>query len=150
MSKRILVVDDSQLVTKVVTGVLIDAGYEVEAVNSPFGVPEALNRFRPDMVMMDLNIPGLNGTKIIELITAKDYDFDFCIVVYSSEDDDALKQAADMKGVSGYIRKGVKQEELVSSVARYLEQARFGKKLDKALLSKEDPDPEEELRNITI
>jgi two-component system, response regulator PdtaR len=121
MKTRVMVVDDSKIVTGVLSSVLTGAGYDVVAVNSPFSVMDALKRFRPQLVLMDLDIPGLNGVKIIEHITAKDYGFGYGIVVHSSADEETLRQAASLDGVLGYIKKGGPMDELIGSVKRFID-----------------------------
>jgi CheY-like chemotaxis protein len=129
MRTRVMVVDDSKIVTGVLSGVLGSAGYDVESVNSPFDVIDTLKSFRPHLVMMDLDIPGLSGAKIIDIITTLNFDFKFGIAVHSSCDVEKLRKAASLRGVCGCIKKGVPKEELLSTVGRFVKRIRADESL---------------------
>ncbi|MCU0502606.1 MAG: response regulator, partial [Anaerolineae bacterium] len=64
MPQRILVVDDDKSIVKVLRGYLEQSGYEV--LNAPDGETalHTLRRERPDLVILDLMMPNLNGWEV--------------------------------------------------------------------------------------
>ena len=64
MSQRILVVDDAPSVTGVLQFVLDAEGYDSEIVEDGRHAIEVVDRQRPDLILLDLNVPGLDGYQI--------------------------------------------------------------------------------------
>ena len=65
---RVLVVDDSRFVRAVVGDALIEAGYVVETAPDGATAIDVVDRFRPDVITMDVEMPGIGGTETIERI----------------------------------------------------------------------------------
>ncbi len=63
MEPRVVVIDDERDVLELVREVLEDEGLQVEAINRPDRMGD-LSRRRPDMVLMDLMLPGTNGIEL--------------------------------------------------------------------------------------
>ena len=61
MPKKVLVVDDSALMRKVLREVLTDAGFQVEAARSGMEGVDLAQQFLPDVVTMDINMPEMDG-----------------------------------------------------------------------------------------
>lgn len=53
---------------------LEEAGYVVITVESPFGLSSALTREQPDVVLVDVTMPGLSGDKLVEITLRKTSD----------------------------------------------------------------------------
>lgn len=64
MSQRILVVDDAPSVTAVVQFVLETEGYDAEIVEDGRVALQAIAARRPDLILLDLNVPGLDGYQV--------------------------------------------------------------------------------------
>jgi len=119
MEKRILVVDDNVFVTKTAKMCLEGMGFMVETLNSPFGVFSKMREFRPTLVLMDLNIPGLRGESIVRMLGQKSFDFDYRVVIYSSESEGVLKDAVSSTGAFGYIKKDRPPLEFMQALEYY-------------------------------
>ena len=65
---RVLVVDDSAFVRTVVGDALLEAGYVVETAPDGATAIDAVERFRPDVITMDVEMPGIDGTETVERI----------------------------------------------------------------------------------
>jgi len=114
---KILVVDDSPTVRAGATWVLQRAGYEVVVLDSPFAFSQVLNSEKPDLVLMDVSMPGLRGDKLVEI--AQRYDAHRCpIVLFSSQPDEELSALVRTLGIAGFIPKDL--ELLISEVPKYL------------------------------
>jgi two-component system, OmpR family, response regulator len=84
--------------------------------------PGATNRvrdFQPDLVLLDINMPGLSGDKLLELIRPHCDAAGAPIVFHSSNDEDSLRELVQTHGVRGYICKG-NIIDLRSKVDEYL------------------------------
>jgi two-component system chemotaxis response regulator CheB len=66
--KKVLVVDDSALMRKLLTGVLIEAGYEVKSARNGAEGVEMVVEWHPDVVTLDINMPEMDGLTALSLI----------------------------------------------------------------------------------
>lgn len=124
MQYRILVVDDSAIVTKVVSEMLDRAGYVVESVNSALVATSRMVEFKPHIILLDLNMPGLAGENIIDMVAKRNFSFDYRVVIHSSESDERLNAASERPGVIGCIKKGRPDDNFLRSFERFVRQYR--------------------------
>jgi DNA-binding NarL/FixJ family response regulator len=114
---RVMVVDDHPMWRDAVARDLDDAGFAVVATASDGR--EALNRApaaRPDVVVLDLQIPAPNGVEVTAALVEADPTVRVLILSASGEQDDVL--AAVKAGATGYLVKSASRSELVDAVAR--------------------------------
>ena len=113
---RVLVVDDHPLFRDGLTGLLATVG-DVEVVGSA-GEGEVAVRLSaelcPDVVLMDLNMPGLPGLEAIRRIVRLD-DAPAVLVLTMVDDDDSVAAAMQV-GARGYLLKGAVQEEVLAAL----------------------------------
>jgi len=102
--RKILVVDDNQLVCKIVELHLGKLGWEVETCVGPFGVLNKIREFEPSIVMLDINMPGLNGEKVARLLKSMDVR-SFKVVVFSSEPVEKQNEFVEKGLACGYFVK---------------------------------------------
>lgn len=57
---KLLLVDDSKLITEMYSEFLLSQGYLVELSNSPFGVTASVAQNKPDIILLDLNLPKVS------------------------------------------------------------------------------------------
>jgi DNA-binding response OmpR family regulator len=115
---RIFMVDDSPIVTRMVSQFLLDRGYEVETTNSPFGASGRLVDYKPDVVLMDLGLPGLSGHKLIDLIKKRGGELDCKVVLFSSTNEQEMKDMVAGGLADDYFVKGNSLNELESKLRR--------------------------------
>lgn len=118
MSIRIVLIDDHSLFRSGVRQLLQrEADMEVvaEAADGVEGIKRA-KEFRPDVVLLDLNMPGLSGLETLQLLVQ---DLPDCAVVILtvSEEADELGQAL-RDGARGYLVKNIEAEALTAAVRR--------------------------------
>jgi CheY-like chemotaxis protein len=82
--RRALVVDDSMLIRHTVCRFLEDHGFEVESATDGAEALRILERFRPDIVFTDLDMPKLNGHQLIDALKARLDTLNIPIVVLSA------------------------------------------------------------------
>ncbi|OIP36528.1 MAG: hypothetical protein AUK47_14910 [Deltaproteobacteria bacterium CG2_30_63_29] len=118
--KKVLVIDDSEIVLDVVQSILEDAGYEVVCSANPFGSFLALTREQPDLVLLDLSMPGIEGDVLLQVIKESGLTHSAKIVIHSSRDEAALARIAAEIGADGYIQKSSDPDEFLAAIARWL------------------------------
>jgi two-component system cell cycle response regulator DivK len=120
MSKLILVVEDQEDNRRIMRDLLTSVGYEViEAVTGEEGVAAA-ETHRPDLILMDIQLPGLDGYEATRQIKANpDLEHIPIIVVtsYALSGDDVKAFKA---GCNAYVSKPFSPRELLAKIREYL------------------------------
>ncbi len=116
---KILIVDDSALVRDAVAMMLEEGGYAVVAMDSVFSFAQTLNAEKPDLVLIDVNMPAMKGDKLVE-IAQKHHTVKCPIVLFSDRPPRELDTLARACGAAGFIQKTGNAERLLHSVASYL------------------------------
>lgn len=120
MSKRILVVEDHDDNRRILRDLLTSAGYEmVEAVTGPQGVAMAASH-RPDLILMDVQLPEIDGCEATRRIKAEPALRPIPIIVvtsYALSGDDVQAYEA---GCSAYVTKPFSPRMLLAKIREYL------------------------------
>jgi two-component system cell cycle response regulator DivK len=120
MSKLILVVEDQEDNRRILRDLLTNAGYEVtEAVNGEEGVSSA-ERHRPDLILMDLQLPVLDGYKAAQRIRANPALCQIPIIAVSSYALNGDDVKALEAGCDAYISKPFSPRELLAKMNEFL------------------------------
>lgn len=135
---RVLVVDDQPVSALFAARVLEAVGMVTERVGDPLAVLDALQRFRPDLVLMDLHMPGASGIELTRIIRDQTRFADLPIVFLSVELDPGQQLNALRVGGDDFLAKPVLPGVLVDCVRRRLEIARQRAR-QKASLGPVDP-----------
>lgn len=118
--RRILFVDDSETCREVVKQQLQSRGYDVTTLDSPFGFGAAIARTNPDLVLVDVYMPALDGGKLVEVAIQK--GICSCPIVFLSERPvRELQSLVLTTKAAGFIVKTSDGDELARQVADYLE-----------------------------
>ncbi|HEY6876677.1 MAG TPA: response regulator [Polyangiales bacterium] len=121
MPKKVLVVDDSPTVRQQVTLALKQAGFEVvEATDGADGVAKVGSDPSIGMVILDVNMPRMNGLEMLETIKAGGKNADLAVIMLTSEGQQSLIDRAKKAGAKGWIVKPFKAELLVAAVKKLL------------------------------
>lgn len=126
---RILIIDDEPDVTEYHRLILEDAGMQVEQVHDPADVFEVLQRFSPDLILIDVYMPQCTGQELAGIIRMVPEYVGMPIIYLSSETDKKKQFSAMLVGVEGFITKPVVPEELVSAVLLRAERMRTLRRL---------------------
>ena len=114
--KRILIVDGSEQVRKVLTETLNEAGFDVvEARNGAEALAEIDDR-PADMVISDIDMPGVNGVELIQQIRSRKENRFVPIIMLTFKDDSQLQEQGKAAGASGWLVKPFKPEHVLSVV----------------------------------
>jgi two-component system cell cycle response regulator DivK len=119
---RILVVEDNPKNLKLVRDVLQHSGYEViEATSGEDGVRLA-DEEHPDLVLMDLQLPGIDGTEALRRIRVGQHNADVPVVAVTAFAMNDDRQRAFDSGFDGYVEKPISVRSLPQQVQMFLRQ----------------------------
>ena len=120
MTRRILVIEDHEENRRIVRDLLTHAGYEMlEAVTGEEGVAAA-ERERPDLILMDIQLPGLDGYEATRRIKGNPVLHDIPVIAvtsYALSGDDRLALEA---GCDAYVTKPFSPRALLATIREYL------------------------------
>lgn len=124
MSKKILVVDDEPKITRMIKLVLEQTGrYEVRTENLGRKAIEAAREFRPDLILLDLVMPGILGSEIASLLQAdpelRAIKFVFLTAFVTKEEE--LRSNTQIGGHT-FVAKPISADELCRVVRDHLRQ----------------------------
>ena len=118
--KRVLVVEDNPLNMKLFVAMITAQGYEVlEAFDGPRGLDLA-HRQRPDLIVMDVQLPGMSGLDVTRSLKIDDSTRDIPIIAtsaYFDSGDDARLRAS---GCDGFMAKPIAVLEFLDMVAAFM------------------------------
>jgi adenylate cyclase len=117
---RVLLVDDSTIVRRVVTRGLVDLGYDVIAFEDPQVAFEQLDQVKPDIVVTDLDMPEMNGAELCRRLKATSPQLPVIILTANESDAATIGLRA---GADDYVRKGTSMEELSARIDGILRRA---------------------------
>jgi two-component system, OmpR family, KDP operon response regulator KdpE len=110
---RILVIDDDPQIRRIMRATLIGAGYEIEDARTGEEGLEKMGPFHPDLVLLDINMPGIGGLAACKLIRA---DKNVAIIMLTVRDSDADKVAALDAGADDFVTKPFSTPELLARI----------------------------------
>ncbi len=115
---KVLLVDDNELLLEVAEASLSEAGFEVVTSNSALGFTAALGTLRPDVALIDVMMPALNGNHLVEIArrgqcrntskqssSASRMGSSCLFYLHSNLPEADLRQLAESCGAEGFIRK---------------------------------------------
>jgi CheY-like chemotaxis protein len=117
VSRRILIVDDYPNVALSIARRLIVAGYEVETALDGFQAIKAAEKFRPDVVLLDISMPKLNGYETARRIRAQARGLEMAIVALTGWDEEEDRRRSRDAGFDAHLVKPVAQEALAQLLA---------------------------------
>jgi CheY-like chemotaxis protein len=119
-SARILIVDDNATNLKLVAYLMRNHGYTVETALDAESAIEAVRINHPDVILMDIQLPGIDGLELTRRLKADPVTRDIVIVAvtaYAMKGDQAKALAA---GCDDYITKPIDTRTLPDTIARHL------------------------------
>jgi CheY-like chemotaxis protein len=118
---RVLVVDDSDTARGMMCSTLERAGYEVLELPSAIGATRIIQQNSVSVVVVDVNMPGLSGDSLVEVLRMHPRFRDLIIVVVSAQPASDLEALRAQCGADGALIKSDIKAELVGVVGRLLQ-----------------------------
>jgi DNA-binding response OmpR family regulator len=85
--KRVLLVEDDALLSKVMAESLKDKSLDIQIVDNGLQVADAVKKFKPDIILLDLILPGIDGFEVLKNLKADDATKDIPVAVLSNLSD---------------------------------------------------------------
>ena len=117
MTEKILVVEDEPSLQETLAYNLMKQGYEVEAVGDGRLAVETARRFVPDLILLDLMLPGLDGFEICKILRR---EMNVPIIMLTARDDEIDRVVGLEVGADDYLSKPFSMRELVARVKAQL------------------------------
>jgi two-component system, OmpR family, response regulator len=113
----VLLVDDDDALAEMTERLLAGHGMKVTRTGTSLGVSNLTRRLRPDIVLLDVELPALTGDAVVALLR-KSAPPNTRIVLYSSHDETTLRSISRRTGVDGWVSKSVDPDTLVRYLVR--------------------------------
>lgn len=124
----ILVVDDNQNMQFILSNILGERGYEVDCVgNGNEAIRKGKERI-PDLVLLDIRLPGKNGFEVLEQL--KDLDQDLLVIMITAYGDLKSAVKAIKMGAYDYVSKPFDNEELILTIKRALQTRNLSREVE--------------------
>jgi len=118
--KKILVIDDTEFMTKLISNILTDAGFDVVIAKDGFEGLEKVKTEKPDLVILYIVMPGINGFEVCKILREDArYNLMPIIMLTSQENEDDKLTGLEL-GADDYIIKPFNSRELVNRVRNTL------------------------------
>jgi len=118
MNARILVVDDSGFARRSLKQLLEGAGHTVEEAKDGHDALERYFLNKPDLVMLDMVMEGMNGMEVLEKL--RELDREAKVVIATADVQTSTRAQAQATGASGFITKPFDREEVLKTVSTVL------------------------------
>jgi two-component system, OmpR family, response regulator MtrA len=120
---RVLVADDDEDILALVTAVLERKGYEVTAVHDGAQALESVQVQSPDLVVLDIAMPELDGLEVLRRVRADADTRDLPVILLSAQAQEADLERGYATGASAYVKKPFSPRELAERVDALLPQS---------------------------
>lgn len=122
---RVLIVDDDASITMFCEAVLRHNGMQAKVVNQPLHLFEALEDFDPDVILVDLYMPDVNGLELLALLRSHPGTLFTPVILLSGDDDVERRFDALHLGGDDYLTKPIRPRFLVAAVTSRARRARW-------------------------
>ena len=120
--RRVLIVDDDQAVVDLISDVLTnDSRFETRYVNNGFAAGMLAKEYHPDLIILDVMLPDINGQAVCELIRADPTMADIKIICISGLIEDDKIAELKSSGADDFLSKPLDIDELIRRVCRLLD-----------------------------
>ncbi|HHC08901.1 MAG TPA: response regulator [Actinobacteria bacterium] len=112
VSKRVLVVEDSQVIQRLIEVCLRPAGFEIELrSDGPSGLEAALEA-PPDLLILDVGLPGIDGWEVLSRLRSNERTKDVVVLVLTAHAQEETRAKADQGGADAFLTKPFRPAEL--------------------------------------
>ena len=113
---RIAVIDDDELVAERNGIILRKYHYEALVITHPLHALEQIQKFKPDLILMDVHMPDINGLELAQIIKQNDAYLTTPILFLSADKSEAVKQASMTISGDEFLTKDISQNELLRKI----------------------------------
>jgi two-component system phosphate regulon response regulator PhoB len=113
---RILVVDDEPAVSGVVVEILKKNGFDAWDTNDPLEVPQRSSEIRPDLIILDYEMPNLQGPELSVLLKSRPETRSIPVLFLSGMTDRESHEAGTFTGAAAYLDKPLDENKLIETI----------------------------------
>ena len=136
---KILVIDDEPANVALLEAMLDDAGFtRVASITDSRLALDTCNTFRPDLIVLDLMMPYLDGFAVLDLLRAESDEIFLPVIVITADMNEETKQRALSAGATDFLLKPFDHLEVLLRIANLLEMRRLHVQLDNQRAAYED------------
>jgi twitching motility two-component system response regulator PilG len=117
---KILIVDDDITITELMKALVKMEGHEPTTVNDSLQAMEIANSVHPDLITLDLMMPGLTGFELCKLLHDDPKFASTPIVIVSAKDDEESKEQARQAGATDYLTKPFGLDEFLNKIKPFV------------------------------
>lgn len=121
-NSKVLVVDDDELVARHHAEILRYAGMDVQIVTQPLQTLQQTAIFRPDLVVLDMHMPDINGVELATLLRQDEEFVVLPIIFITADTSQDVRNSIESLGVNGLLHKPVDGRQLVALANRALKE----------------------------
>lgn len=125
---RVLVVEDDRSQALFAESILRNAGFETRSETDPLRVLAVLDEFEPDLILMDLYMPNVDGMELTAIIRERERFIGVPIVFLSGELDEEKHFAALDAGGDDFLAKPIRPKHLIAAVTNRIRRARVSRR----------------------
>jgi DNA-binding response OmpR family regulator len=117
MVKKIFVCDDDEGILDIVKIILENKGYEVNVTSSGKGIEKKITNYMPDLILLDLWIPGMDGKEITKVLKRQQKTKKIPIIIISALNE--TEKISKEIGADGFLSKPFDINDLIKIVEKY-------------------------------
>ncbi len=116
--EKILVIDDNKNMQLILKNILTDEGYDIETVGNGKGGLKLVKELKPDLVLLDIRLPQMNGMEVLQKI--KEFDEDTLVIMITAFGDIKTAVQAMKLGAYDYVTKPFVNDDLTITIEKAL------------------------------
>lgn len=116
MSGHVLLIEDEPHIAEAIRFILSRGGLQVTALSEGTGAVEAVRRLRPDLLILDLMLPGLTGLDILSALRGDPATADLPVMMLTAKGGGRDREAAARAGVNCFMTKPFSNAEMLAEV----------------------------------
>lgn len=128
MKFKILIIDDEQNIRDIFSLLLEEQGYEVETAENGTSSLEKIKFFKPDLLLLDMNLPDINGIEVLAQVKVLHPETDVIIITAFGTIKNAVE--ATRQGAYDYLEKPIDNDELLLLISRVLKVKKLQQEVD--------------------
>lgn len=118
--RLVMIVDDSVTVRKVTSRLLERQGYDIVTAKDGVDAIEQLENVRPDLMLLDIEMPRMDGFEVTNLVRHHDIHRDLPIIMITSRTGEKHRERAFSLGVTHYMGKPFQEAELLANIQQLI------------------------------
>jgi CheY-like chemotaxis protein len=123
LAKKVLVVDDNKVITMALKIRLRAAGYDVSSAPEGFSALKAVHENRPDVILLDVRMPGMDGFEVNRRLKAAPELSDIPVIFVSAHAQEATRRDALAAGAKYFLPKPFESVRLIAVIEAVIAEA---------------------------